>query len=354
MQIHLLSSQSTTSQAGFGTGPASGHPHHLPDDLSAALRENGHDVEVELLGDALHGEGLTSLREGATAGRKIGTRSIDSGSVLHALDPVAWAAALTARSLTDASVVLRYSESTPTRSATERRAYQACLRAADAIAVAEDRNRLAAVRAGAPGRRAMIVPDVVALPTEQSDPAMLHPGQSVLSLNGIGPDSGIDTLLGALRWLPNRELVVAGAGDRTDVVALRAGLERHDLTDRVQWLGWVDRSRGVRLIDAAALVVLPSPITGMTAALEAMVRARAVATVRGGAATDVVVDGVTGVVVPADRPDLLGRALHTMLSNPFQLEAMGLAGRERALTRYARSRAVSATEQVYRIALGAA
>jgi D-inositol-3-phosphate glycosyltransferase len=183
---------------------------------------------------------------------------------------------------------------------------------------------------------------------------MLHPGQSVLSLNGIGPDSGIETLLGALRWLPNRELVVAGAGDRTDVVALRAGLERHDLTDRVQWLGWVDRARAVRLIDTAALVVLPSPITGMTAALEAMVRARAVATVRGGAATDVVVDGVTGAVLAAGRPDLLGRALHRMLSNPFQLEAMGLAGRERALTRYARSRAVSATEQVYRIALGAA
>lgn len=359
MQIHLLSSQSTASQTGFGTeaaaetGIAVGHPHHLPEDLSAALRENGHRVEVNLLGDALHGRELTSLREGATAGRKIGARLSENECVLHALDPVAWAAALTARSLTEASVVLRFGEPA-SESATERRAYRACLRSADAIAVAEDGDRLAAVRAGVSDGKALIVPDVVGMPTEPADPAMLRPGRSVLSLSGIGAGSGIENLLSALRWAPGQELVVAGAGSRADAAALRAGLERLDLIERVRWLGWVDRAHAVRLIDAAALVVLPSPITGVTAAIEAMVRSRAVVAMDSGAAAEVVVDGVTGSVIPADRPDMLGRSLRRLLNNPFQLEAMGLAGRERALTRYARSRAVSATEQVYRIALGAA
>jgi D-inositol-3-phosphate glycosyltransferase len=66
------------------------------------------------------------------------------------------------------------------------------------------------------------------------------------------------------------------------------------------------------------------------------------------------VDGVTGLVLPADQPETLGRTLHRLLINPFRLEAMGLAGRERALSRYARARAVQATEQAYRVALGAA
>jgi glycosyltransferase involved in cell wall biosynthesis len=85
-----------------------------------------------------------------------------------------------------------------------------------------------------------------------------------------------------------------------------------------------------------------------------MNRSRAVATVDGGTAADVVVNGVTGSVVPRDRPDLLGQALRRLLTNPFQLEAMGLAGRERARTRYAPDRAITATEQAYRVALGAA
>lgn len=389
MQIHLLTSQSSTSSAGPG------HPHHLPDDLSAALREHGHRVEVDLLGDALHGHELSSLREGATAGRKLAARLGEAGCVLHALDPIAWAAALTARSLRDVSVVLRFSEPnlgevsgssnglgsgsglgsglgsatasgrspgrvSPIGTATEQRAYRACLRAADAIAAADDGDRLAAVRAGVPDERALIVPDVVGLttlhpdPSLHPDPALLHTGRAVLSLSGIGPGSGIKALLSALRWTPGRELVVAGSGNRDDAVTLRAAVLRFGLADRVHWLGWVDRVEVVRLIDAAALVVLPSSSTGVTGAIEAMTRSRAVATVDGGAAADVVVDGITGSVVRDGHPELLGQALRTLLNNQFQLEAMGLAGRERALTRYARDRAVNATEQAYRIALGAA
>jgi glycosyltransferase involved in cell wall biosynthesis len=150
------------------------------------------------------------------------------------------------------------------------------------------------------------------------------------------------------------ELVVAGSGSDTDAGVLRAGLARLGLLDRVHWRGWVDRATTTRLIDSSALIVLPSPANGTTAAIEAMTRSRAVVTVSGGAATDVVVDGITGSVQPAGRPDLLGQALRTLLNNPFLLEGMGVAGRERALTRYSRVRAVSATEQAYRLALGAA
>lgn len=345
MQVNLLSSQSSASRS------ETGHPRHLPADLSAALREHGHRVEVTLLGDALDGDDLTSLREGASAGRKIATRFSGPDRVLHALDPVAWAAALTARSLADVSVVLRFNDPALVP---EHRAYQACLRAADAIAAAGDEDRRTAVRAGVSNQRALIVPDVVGLPAEPSTPAMLHPGQTILALSGIGPRSGIETLLAALRWAPDRELVVAGPGSAANAADFRAQAERLHLTDRVHWQGWADRAQTIRLIDAAAVVVLPSPTFGVTSAIEAMTRGRAVLTLDGGLTADVVVDGVTGSVLPPGQPELLGRTLGSLLANRFQLEAMGLAGRERALTRYAQDRAVQATEQAYRVALGTA
>src|SRR4051794_4083812 len=333
MQIHLLSSQSSVPQV---RAEHPGHPRHLPDDLQAALGEQGHRVEIDRLGDTLHGYDLTSLREGATAGRKIAARLSGAHRVLHALDPVAWAAALTARSLADVSVVLRLNEPAlgqdpvlrPSRpvsdlgagrssgsgrvstigAATERRAYRACLRSADAIAAARDGDRLAAVRAGVSTERTLIVPDVVSLP--QPGTGALHPGRNILSISGIGPESGVETLLTALRWIPERELVLTGPGSAADAGEFRATLARLRLTHRVRWLGWVNRTDTVRLIEAAAVVVLPGRVTGGTSAIEAMARSRAVVTVAGGPAADVVVDGVTGLLLPADQPEALGRTLH--------------------------------------------
>jgi D-inositol-3-phosphate glycosyltransferase len=372
MQIHLLSSHSSAFLA--GDQAQARHPAHLPGDLSAALRRRGHQVEVELLGDVLGGRELHSLREGASAGRKLADRLPPTASptrpqtapVLHALDSVAWAAALTARSRTDAAVVLRYAERTdqerPKQSpaqTTERRAQRACLRSADAIAATADGDRQAAVRAGVLGERAVVVPDLVGMMAEgsrpgQLSPAQLTPGQVLVSLAGIGPGSGIETTLAALRWIPDRQLVVAGPGGASDLVVLQNLIRTLGLESRVRWLGWLDRPEAIRLIDSAALVICPSPVAGATAAIEAMTRSRAVAAVQSGRAADVVVDGVTGTILPSHNPSLVGLSLRALLKNPFQLEAMGLAGRERAMTMFAPDRMVTAAEQAYRIALGAA
>jgi D-inositol-3-phosphate glycosyltransferase len=358
MHIRLLSSHSRASllHAQNSTGEPR-HPTHLPDDLSCALREQGHQVEVELLGDAVAGQQLSSLREGASAGPSLAAR-LTNVRVLHALDAVSWAAALTARSRADVAVVLRYGESgeraTGRTEATERRAYHACLRAADAIAATADGDRQAAVRAGVRGERALLVPDLVGILEEQSSLAVLCPGRLLVSLGGIGPGSGIETVLTALRWLPTRELVIAGAGHEADWVLLHGRLRRLGLEHRVRWLGWLDRADAIRLMDSAALVICSGPSDGATTAIEAMARSRPVAAVAGGRAADVVVDGVTGAVLPADNPSLLGQTLRAVLKNPFLLEAMGLAGRERALAMFGPDRAVRATEQAYRIALGAA
>jgi glycosyltransferase involved in cell wall biosynthesis len=363
MQIRLLSSHSGACLTGDQARLR--HPGHLPDALSAALRERGHEVEVELLGDRLGGRELQSLREGASAGRELAERLVNgrtdgpqAGLVLHALDTVAWAAALTARSQADVAVVLRYAQSTSrstgTAPPTEHRAHRACLRSADAIAAAGSGDRQAAVRIGVSSERAVLVPDLVGALEETSSTAMLSPGSILVSLGGIGPESGIEAALAALRWLPQRDLLVAGPGNEEDFQVLQGRVHRLDLEDRVRWLGRLDRLDTIRLIDSAALVICPSPIAGVTPAIEAMARSRAVVAMHGGRAAEVVVDGVTGLVVPVHDPNQLGRSLRALLKNPFRLEAMGLAGRERALTLFASDRTVNATEHAYQIALGAA
>jgi glycosyltransferase involved in cell wall biosynthesis len=378
MQIRLLSSHSSVLRTGTRTPSRPHHPSHLPNDLCAALREKGHRVQVNLLGDALDGRELTTLRQGAVAGRKLAAEltDADAGGVLHALDTVAWAAALTARSLANVAVVLRFTGSAdgpgaasparpvdrapaepgldPPISLTERRARQACLRAADAVAAIADEGRTAAVRVGVRSDRAVVVPDLVGTSGSWPQPGIRAPGSELVSLSGIGPDSGVDTALAALRRLPGRHLAVAGPGDESHTETFRARLRGLGLEERVRWLGWLDRPATAALIDSSALLLCPSPTSGAVGAIEAMARSRAVVAVTGGRAAAIVVDGVTGHVLPADRPDLFGTRLRALLNNPFQLEAMGHAGRERAHTLFAPDRVVDATEHAYRIALGAA
>jgi len=376
MQIHLLSSHSSASRT-LGRGDRVSAAR-LSNDLSTALRQRGYQVEVDLLGDLRGGHELTSFPEGAAAGRKLAERlttqvGSSTGTVLHALDPVAWAAALTARSQaeTPAAVVLRFAGagSSPqtdrlprpradagAAARTEHRAYQACLRAADAIAATGDGDRRAALRAGVQNRRAFVVPDLIPPLDHQSrtGPGTRSPGATLLSLGGIGPDSGIEATLAAMCWVPARELIVAGPGSSLDRLALQSRLDRLGLRNRVRWAGPLDPLRTARLIDSAALLICPGNSIDPAAAIEAMVRCLPLVAVTGGSAADMVVDGVTGAVVAAGNPEALGRAVRTLLRNPFRLKGMGLAGRDRALTMFASDRAVRATEKVYRVALGAA
>jgi glycosyltransferase involved in cell wall biosynthesis len=67
-----------------------------------------------------------------------------------------------------------------------------------------------------------------------------------------------------------------------------------------------------------------------------------------GGLIDTVVDGRTGVHVPARRPDLLARALEELLADPARRAALGRAGAARARARYAWDRIARLTLEVYR------
>jgi glycosyltransferase involved in cell wall biosynthesis len=73
-----------------------------------------------------------------------------------------------------------------------------------------------------------------------------------------------------------------------------------------------------------------------------------------GTLREVVVDHVTGLLVPPADPDRLGRTLSALLGEPTMCTAFGIAGRDRVVSRFSWSRVVPAVEAGYDEARGTA
>ena len=115
---------------------------------------------------------------------------------------------------------------------------------------------------------------------------------------------------------------------------LRGKLEKRavelGVANAVRLLG--HRTDARMLLDAADIFVLPSRHEGMPlAALEAMDAGLPVVATRVIGSEEVVVDGETGTLVPAEDPPALARALAALLADPALRSAYGAAGRRRYL-----------------------
>ena len=156
----------------------------------------------------------------------------------------------------------------------------------------------------------------------------------MLSVGRLVPRKGFDTVIRALAAVPDAELVVVGgpaAGDLADdpeAVRLRRLAERLGVADRVRLVGAVPRPDMPALLRSADLVVCaPWYEPFGLVPLEAMACGVPVVATAVGGFLDTVVDGVTGILVPPQRPDRLAAAIRKLLAEPFWREAFGTAGR---------------------------
>jgi glycosyltransferase involved in cell wall biosynthesis len=95
------------------------------------------------------------------------------------------------------------------------------------------------------------------------------------------------------------------------------------------------RSDVARWLSAFDVFVMTSLSEGMSLALiEAAAEARPIVTTDVGGSGDVVLDGVSGFVVPVGEPALFLERVEYLLDHPAEAAAMGAAGRERALTAF--------------------
>jgi len=154
----------------------------------------------------------------------------------------------------------------------------------------------------------------------------------------------IDRLIEAMKLvlekLPDTILAIAGEGDRLK--------ETRDLAEplgsSVRFLGW--HQNMARLYAAADCMVLASDNEGMPVSLiEAAMAGVPSVTTDVGSAREVVVDGVTGLVVPADAVALAGGLVQLLSSS--DRKKMGTAARNRALTTFAFERLINDHRVLY-------
>ena len=207
-------------------------------------------------------------------------------------------------------------------------------------------------RMGAPRRRMTIVPCGVDTTRFTPDGPVAPRGDRprLLSLGRLVRRKGVDEAIEALRRVPAAELVIAGgAGDGDpDAARLQECARRAGVADRVRLVGPVARDEVPALLRSADVVVcVPWYEPFGIVPLEAMACGRPVVASSVGGIQDTVVDQVTGLLVPARRPELLAAALRDVLASPTMGDAYGIAGRDRVLARYDWERVAAATAHVY-------
>lgn len=119
------------------------------------------------------------------------------------------------------------------------------------------------------------------------------------------------------------------------------------LRDRVIFTGFRDDIP--ELLASFDLFVLPSRSEGFGRVnLEAMAMGKPVISTNVGGIPEVVVDGVTGILVPPGDPNALSRALMKLLDDPNQRESMGREGRKRVKERFHLQGSVQRIQEIYR------
>ena len=159
----------------------------------------------------------------------------------------------------------------------------------------------------------------------------------VLQLGRIVPGKGIDTLIDSLALLRRRDridamLLVVGTGDDTPELTRLRNLARHlGMARHVQFAGSEGRAE-LRYYFGAADVCASVPWhePRSVTPVEAMACARPVVCAVGSA----VIDGVTGMLVPARDPQALAAALAHYAAQPALARAHGVAARARVEQRY--------------------
>jgi glycosyltransferase involved in cell wall biosynthesis len=149
---------------------------------------------------------------------------------------------------------------------------------------------------------------------------------AVLCFGLIRPYKGVDVLLEAVARLPRGvpfALLLAGEPWGGLARSLRARLRRPDLTGRVvERLEWLPESDVAEWFTAADAAVLPyRTATGSAVAAQALGYGLPIVASAVGGLTDVVLEGVNGILVPAGSPEALAAALARIADGELRLAA---------------------------------
>ncbi len=186
---------------------------------------------------------------------------------------------------------------------------------------------------GWPAERAHHVPNF-AHDLAGAAPAALpgRPGSRLVALGRLHPNKGFDTLLRALALLPGATLALAGEGPEREPLERLA--RELGVADRLTLLGW--RTDTAALLAAADIFICPSrhePLGNVV--LEAWSAARPVVAAASQGPSELIEDGLTGLLVPKDAPEPMAAAIAGLLADPARAAGLAAAGRAEFLRAHA-------------------
>jgi len=165
---------------------------------------------------------------------------------------------------------------------------------------------------------------------------------------------GVEVLMRALSLLDDpthTPLWIAGDGEHR--AALEQTARRFGLEHRARFLGLCDGGQVRWLLARASALVVPSIYEGMPLViLEAMAEGLPVIASRVSGIPEVVEDGTTGWLVPAEDPPALARALAEALRPDGERQRRGAEGRSRLEQRFRPAAAAEIWERAVAAALG--
>jgi glycosyltransferase involved in cell wall biosynthesis len=168
---------------------------------------------------------------------------------------------------------------------------------------------------------------------------------------GKGHADAIEAVERVSHEIPRVRLLIAGEGPLREPLEAAA---RKQPTNRVRFLGFVqDVPLFMNAVDVVCFPTEPWLGEGFgLAALEAMASCRPVVATAVASLPEVVLDGETGLVVPAGDVDALARALGRLSADKDERFRMGAAGHHRAGSTFSLDAMVRRTNEVYQEALG--
>lgn len=224
---------------------------------------------------------------------------------------------------------------------TVHRALGTWTRCIDRIVLPAEFSRAKYVQAGWPPAKLVVKYNTAREPAARRHGA----GDGFVCLSRLVPEKGVDVLLRA--WaiaFPKGEeqLTVIGSGDADEEL-------RRTAPAGVVFAGRLGRAEAIALVRDARAIVLPSrwyEVFPRTLVEAYSLGVPAIASDIG-ALSELVEDGVTGVLVDAGSPDSLARALRTLAASPELAQRLGGNARRRYDERYAPAATTARLLEIY-------
>lgn len=197
------------------------------------------------------------------------------------------------------------------------------------------------------------IPDMEAYTSRANEIRKTYRGDSDIVMLFVGRlvhEKGIDDFMSAIKGILATGVGVTALviGDGPERSALEAQAKESGISNNVHFLGWIEHEKLPAYLAAADVFVGPSRIEGQGLVFaEALMAGLPVVATNVGGIPDIIIDGVTGLLVEPENPGEIERAVLRLHGDPGLRETLVAAGRLHAERYFTRESSVSAFSSLY-------